>query len=143
MIFQDAGMFPALDVLGNATFGLRMRGMAKAEREGEGLRWLERVGLASLARSPVDKLSGGERQRVAFVRAVIWKPRLLLLDEPFSALDAGLRDALRSELLELHRLCPAPLLLVSHDERDAAALATQTLTLELRDGGATREVKQR
>ncbi len=131
VIFQEQALFPALDVLDNVTFGLRMRGVQAGEREAQGMEWLERVGLASKARSNVNVLSGGERQRVAFARAVSWKPRALLLDEPFSALDPSLRSALRQELLRLHSLWPVPLLLVTHDEADVAELATRRLRIDV------------
>jgi ABC-type Fe3+/spermidine/putrescine transport system ATPase subunit len=142
MIFQDHALFPALSVLENAVFGLKMRGMAHLPAREEGLKWLEKVGLKSRADSQVARLSGGEAQRVAFVRALIWKPRLLLLDEPFSALDADLRDALRSELLELHRLCPVPLLLVSHDAQDVAKIATCKLVLKQDSAGRVRTIER-
>ena len=130
MVFQDQALFPALSVLENASFGLRMRGFAKAERDRLTLPWLEKIGLASHAHASVNQLSGGERQRVAFVRALVWKPKLLLLDEPFSALDTELRSLLRRELVELHQLWPVPLLMVTHDEADLEAVATVRLKLE-------------
>jgi ABC-type Fe3+/spermidine/putrescine transport system ATPase subunit len=129
VVFQDAALFGSMSVWENAAFGLRMRGMGKARRREEALKWLERVGLARQAEAGVATLSGGERQRVGFVRALIWKPRLLLLDEPFSALDAGLRQGLRRELLGLLQGEPVPMILVTHDREDAEALATATATI--------------
>lgn len=129
-IFQDQALFLGLNVLDNVTFALRMRGISKKEREATGLSWLSKVGLQSKLNSSVMELSGGERQRVAFVRALIWQPRLLLLDEPFSALDRNLRNILRKELVSLHELWPAPLLLVTHDEDDMDAVATTRLELK-------------
>ena len=131
-------MFPSLSVVENAFFGLRMRGVPKDQCEAEALIWLERVGLKSLATASVDTLSGGERQRVAFVRALIWKPRLMLLDEPFSALDTALRATLRHELVELHKLWPVPLLFVTHDQADFEAVATLQLKFEEADSGKLR-----
>ena len=140
-IFQDQALFPALSVLGNAVFGLRMRGVARGEREREGREWLARVGLSgALVDAAIGRLSGGERQRVAFVRATIWKPRFLLLDEPFSALDTGLRVQLRDELKTLHELWPVPLLLVTHDEQDAEALAHERLELVMPETGNLRRI---
>ncbi len=141
LIFQEQALFPALSVLDNAVFGLRMQGMPRDEREEEGRKWLGRVGLASFADSAVARLSGGERQRVAFVRATIWKPRFLLLDEPFSALDTGLRAQLRQELVQLHALWPVPLLLVTHDEQDAAAVAEARFHIELSPTGDVRALR--
>jgi len=132
IIFQEQALFPALNVLDNVTFGFRMRGMqgiGRDEYETEAMLWLERVGMKKFARSAVGNLSGGERQRIAFIRALIWKPRLMLLDEPFSALDRELRTNLCNELVELHRLWPVPMLLVTHDELDVAAVATSRLHL--------------
>jgi len=139
-VFQEQALFPALDVLSNAAFGLAVRGMARAEREREARIWLDKVGLGPRARSSVQELSGGERQRVAFVRALIWRPKLLLFDEPFSALDKDARDGMRRELLALHRGAPVPMLFVSHDSSDVDALATKRLKLESDSGGATRRV---
>lgn len=130
MVFQDQNLISSLNVLENATFGLRMKKMPRNERHRLGKEWLTRVGLASKIGSSVSDLSGGEKQRIAFVRALIWKPRYLLLDEPFSALDPEARSALRSELKELHQLWPAPLILVSHDEADLKALVTHSFKIE-------------
>ena len=130
VVFQDHALFQALDVLDNVTFGLRMRGVSKEEREALALPWLLKLGLERRLHSSVDRLSGGEAQRVAFARALIWKPRVLLLDEPFSALDPELRQVLRSELVELHRLWPVPLILVSHDPEDFEKIGTLRLKLD-------------
>ncbi len=141
-VFQDQALFSGMNVLDNVTFGLRMRGIHREQREKMGLEWLGRVGLAQRASSWTDHLSGGEKQRVAFVRALIWKPKLVLLDEPFSALDLKLRVALRHELLELHRLWPAPLLLVTHDWVDVQAVATSFLSLEAVSGSSIWKVRR-
>jgi ABC-type Fe3+/spermidine/putrescine transport system ATPase subunit len=139
-ISQDQALFPSLNVLDNVTFGLRMRGIPAKVRETEAIRWLEKVDLKSKVRSSVESLSGGEKQRVAFLRAIIWKPQLLLLDEPFSALDTDLRKVLRTELVELHQLWPVPLLLVTHDEMDIQNLATARLQIQLSEFSNIRTV---
>lgn len=140
VVFQEAALFPALDVVDNVTYGLMVRGAGRKEREAEARTWLARVGMEDKARSRVHRLSGGERQRIAFLRAMLWKPRLLLLDEPFSALDDRMRERVRAELIELHRLWPAPMIVVTHDEADMGALATGRLLLKEEDGGAVRKV---
>lgn len=130
-LFQEHALFPSLSLLQNVAFGPRMQGMAKAEREARAQAWLEKVGLGNRAHDSIDVLSGGERQRVAFARALNSDPRVLLLDEPFSALDASLRAKLRADLLALLRDFPVPTLLVTHDESDLAALATTRITGEV------------
>jgi ABC-type sulfate/molybdate transport systems ATPase subunit len=139
-VFQEQALFPSMSVLDNAVFGLRIRGVGKEQRQAEGLSWLERVGLRSLASASVTQLSGGERQRIAFVRALIWRPRLLLLDEPFTALDRSLREELGRHLLQLHELHPVPLLLVSHDQDDVAKLANVQLRLNETEGSSKRSI---
>jgi len=141
-VFQDQALFPLLNVMDNLTFGFRMRGASKAEREFQAMDGLKRVGLESKALASVENLSGGEKQRVAFLRAILWKPKLLLLDEPFSALDGELRDVLRKELVELHRLWPAPLLLVTHDEADILAVATSRLQLKWNESNSVRRIER-
>ena len=126
-LFQDQALFSSMSVLENVAFGLKVRGVDRGEREAKALDWLKRVGLESRAKNSVERLSGGERQRVALARALIVAPRLLLLDEPFTGLDSVLKKDLISQLLDLHRESPIPLLVVSHDESDLSALATGTI----------------
>jgi ABC-type sulfate/molybdate transport systems ATPase subunit len=126
-VFQDQALFPSLDLVDNLTFALKVRGMGRGERERIAGEWMIRAKLDAVADSRVDTLSGGEAQRVAFVRALLWQPSVVFLDEPFSALDRETRKILRKELVELHALWPVPLLLVSHDEEDVAAVATTRL----------------
>ena len=103
LVFQDAALFPALSVLENAIFGLRVRGVSRSSAREQGLEWLDRVGMRAMGDLPVTRLSGGECQRVAFIRALIWRPRLVLLDEPFSALDTELREILRFSIFPRRR----------------------------------------
>ncbi len=103
MVFQHFALFPHLDVFQNVAYGLRIRGMKKAETERQVLPMLERVGLRELAHRNVGELSGGQRQRVGIARALIVKPRLLLLDEPTGSLDTKLKLAMQTELKALHR----------------------------------------
>lgn len=140
-VFQDHALFPSMSVLENAAFGLRMRGAPRAERVRLAEQWLERVGLGPKRDQPITMLSGGERSRVAFVRALIAEPRVLLLDEPFAALDPELRAGLRAEVLALLSRCPAPLILVTHDPEDAQILATHRLLLTQAEGGRLRQIR--
>ena len=128
-VFQDQALFPALNVLENVVFGLRTAGISKDAREPLAFEWLDRVGLKNRAKASVSTLSGGEAQRVAFARALITRPRLLLLDEPFASLDPENRKNLRQELRRLHEGWPVPLVLVSHDPADLEDLATVRLEL--------------
>jgi ABC-type sulfate/molybdate transport systems ATPase subunit len=133
-LFQDGALFGAMNVIENVAFGLKMRGVARSEREALAEQWLERVGLRKRAKASVEQLSGGERQRVALARALIISPRLLLLDEPFTGLDMALKKDLISQLLELHQERPVPLIMVTHDESDIALTATGELRMREADG---------
>ena len=136
MVFQDPLLFPNLDVLRNVTFGLK--GPDQAARAGA---LLGQVGAASLARRRPEGLSGGERQRVALARALAAQPRALLLDEPFSALDAGAREELGRLLLDLQRRHEIPFLHVTHDPAEALRLGDHLVMLDqgrvVRDGSPT------
>jgi iron(III) transport system ATP-binding protein len=115
MVFQDGALFPHLTVAGNVAFGA-----TRSERVDE---CLELVGLADRAASYPHELSGGERQRVALARALAADPEVVLLDEPFAALDAGLRDSLRQEVTAILRTAGTSALLVTHDQAEALSLA--------------------
>ncbi len=123
LMFQDFALFPHLNVLGNVAFGLIEQRMPKAQARQRALELLQRFGLAAQAQQRVWTLSGGEQQRVALARALITQPRLLLLDEPFSALDAQLRASLRGEFAQHIAQAGIPCLLVTHDEAEARAMA--------------------
>ena len=128
LVPQDGALFPHLSVRGNIGYGLRDRG-GRAARVDE---LIELVGLNDVADRRPAQLSGGQRQRVALARALAPAPSLIGLDEPFSALDAGLRTRLRSEVGALLRDSGATALLVTHDPAEALALADQVVVL--RDG---------
>jgi iron(III) transport system ATP-binding protein len=130
MVFQDYALFPHLSVEGNVAFGLSKR--TREERDALTRRTLELVGLQHKARTNVHELSGGERQRVALARALAPEPELVLLDEPFSSLDATLRADLRREVELILRDAEATALLVTHDQEEALSLADRLAVM--RDG---------
>ncbi len=126
-VFQDYALFPHLTVAGNVGFGL---GDLAAEQRRQRIDELfERFALADLKQRLPSQLSGGQQQRVALARALACRPKLLLLDEPLSALDAGLREQLRAELRPLLAACDVPVLLVTHDRQDALALGDALLVM--------------
>ena len=129
MVFQSYALFPHLNVLENVAFGLRTRGMGKAERRARAREVLETVRMGGFENRPVDGLSGGEQQRVALARALAFKPRILLLDEPLSALDAKLREDLRGELFNLLRALALTTVYVTHDQAEALALGDELVVM--------------
>ena len=125
MVFQSYAVFPHMSVAANVGYGLRVEGVGAAEcarRVEEALALVKLEGYG--ARKP-DQLSGGQRQRVALARALVKRPRVLLLDEPLSALDAKLREAMRSELAQLQGKVGVTFLFVTHDQDEALAMATR------------------
>ncbi|SDD00982.1 ABC transporter ATP-binding protein [Actinokineospora iranica] len=129
LVFQDGQLFPHRDVAGNVAFGLRMRGVAKGERVARVGELLEMVGLAGYGARRVTELSGGEQQRVALARALAPRPRLLLLDEPLSALDRALRENLALDLSRVLRSAGTTALLVTHDHDEAFTLADRVAVM--------------
>lgn len=123
LMFQDFALFPHLDVQDNVAFGLVEQRVPRRDARQRALDLLAVFGLAAHARQKVWKLSGGEQQRVALARALITQPRLLLLDEPFSALDAELRSTLRDEFRQRIAAAGMATLLVTHDETEARAMS--------------------
>jgi molybdate transport system ATP-binding protein len=130
VVFQDYLLFPNLTALENVAFGLRARGAEKARARAQAGAWLERVGLADHAHHRPRGLSGGQAQRVALARALATEPRLLLLDEPLAALDAGTRGDVRRDLRRHLTTFDGVRLLVTHDPVDAYALADRVIILE-------------
>ena len=127
-VFQDYALFPDKDVLDNAAFGLS-RKIPKKERHADALDILERVGIAHLHARMPHHLSGGEQQRVALARSLATQPKLLLLDEPFSSLDAGLRQATREEVRDLLKAAGITVILVTHDQEEALSFAERVAVM--------------
>jgi molybdate transport system ATP-binding protein len=134
-VFQDYLLFPHLSALENVAFGLRARGVGRAEARRRATAWLDRVGLAAHAAARPRALSGGQAQRVALARAMVAQPRLLLLDEPLAALDAATRSEVRRDLRRHLASFDGTRLLVTHDPLEAVALADRLVVLE--DGRVT------
>lgn len=135
-LFQESALFPHLDVDANVRFGMRYAGVPRAREREAAAEWLALVGLAHKARSPVDELSGGERQRVALARTLAARPRVVLLDEPMSALDRDLRDELGPRVKKLLAEARVAALWVTHDRDEARRLGDRVW--EMREGRAER-----
>lgn len=129
LMFQDFALFPHLTVIDNVAFGLIEKRIAKPAARAKAFEMLSRFGLADQATHKVWNLSGGEQQRVALARALITQPRALLLDEPFSALDADMRVSLREEFRQRIEEAGMATLLVTHDEAEARAMARRAVRL--------------
>ena len=123
MVFQSLALFPHLSVGDNVSYALRIRGASREEQAKRVDELLKLVHLPGFAERPVAKLSGGQRQRVAIARALALSPRLFLLDEPMSALDAKLRESMQVELRQLQQRLGITTFVVTHDQREAMTMA--------------------
>jgi len=141
IVFQDfAQLFPWRTALGNVAFGLEMKGVPKAEREAIALEQLRLVKLESFARSYPHHLSGGMQQRVAIARALAYNPTVLLMDEPFAALDALTRDDMQRLLAEVWRTTRKTVIYVTHNVAEAVYLADRVLVMTPHPGTVKTEV---
>ena len=134
MIFQDHGLFPWLTVGQNVEFGMKMKGLPKAERREKTQHYLHLVHLGKFENSYIHQLSGGMRQRVAIARALATEPDVLLMDEPFAALDAQTRDLLHDELERIWRNTGRTIIFVTHNVREAVRLGDRVVLLTFRPG---------
>jgi NitT/TauT family transport system ATP-binding protein len=134
MIFQEHGLFPWLTVGQNVEFGMKMKGIAKAERKEKTGYYLRLVHLAKFKDSYIHQLSGGMRQRVAIARALATEPDVLLMDEPFAALDAQTRDLLHDELERIWSETGRTIIFVTHNVREAIRLGDRVILLTFRPG---------
>ncbi|MDR2093896.1 MAG: ABC transporter ATP-binding protein [Treponema sp.] len=133
VVFQDLALFPHLNVGNNIAYGLFIKGVPKAERRRIVEENLRMIRLPGYEKRRIQTLSGGERQRVAIARAMAASPRILLLDEPFSSLDAPLRREIREEFLHIRSHSRAPCIFVTHDREEAAVLGSRVALLS--EGG--------
>ncbi|MDR1432136.1 MAG: ABC transporter ATP-binding protein [Propionibacteriaceae bacterium] len=130
MVFQSYSLFPHLDVLQNTVFGLQMRKVAKDEANRRAMESLELVGLGEFSERFPHELSGGQQQRVALARALVTSPKVLLLDEPLSALDAKVRVQLRDEIRRLQQQVGITTVFVTHDQEEALAISDRIAVMD-------------
>jgi NitT/TauT family transport system ATP-binding protein len=129
MIFQEGALFPWLNVQDNVEFGLKIAKVPKEKRRQVADRYIEMVGLSKFAESFVYQLSGGMKQRVAIARALALEPEVLLMDEPFAALDVQTRDLLHEELVGIHKTTGKTILFVTHNINEAILLGDRVIVL--------------
>jgi putative spermidine/putrescine transport system ATP-binding protein len=146
MVFQNYALFPNMSVAENVGYGLKIRGIARGERDQRIAKMLDMMRIRELAARQIDQLSGGQRQRVALARALAVRPRVLLLDEPLTALDAKLRDSLRIEIDALLRSLQVLAIYVTHDQAEAMALGDRIIVMSqgrVAQAGTPREIYHR
>lgn len=129
LVWQSLALFPFLNTRQNVEFGLKMRGFDKATRRAKAVHWLERLGMGEFIERDVSLLSGGQRQRVALARALVTEPKILLLDEPLSALDAHLVVRMQGVLKKLQRELGITFVYVTHSQSEAFAMADRVVIL--------------
>ena len=141
LVFQDGALFPWLNVRKNVEFGLRQKGISGSEATDKAIHFLDQVGLAKFAENDLYTLSGGMRQRVAIARVLALEPEVLLMDEPFSALDAITREDLYVEVQELWQSRGSTIVFVTHNVREAVTLGDRVLLLASDPGRIQLEVQ--
>jgi NitT/TauT family transport system ATP-binding protein len=142
VMFQEAALFPWLDVFDNVMFGLRLKpGLTKAEREEVAHYYLKLVGLEKFAQANIHELSGGMKQRVTLARAMAPNPRVLLMDEPFAALDALTREQLYGDLQRIWEERRKTIVFVTHNVREAACLGNRVALFSPHPGRIREEFK--
>jgi spermidine/putrescine transport system ATP-binding protein len=129
MVWQNFALFPFLSVQENIEFPLRMKKVAKQTRSKKAAEWIERMGLTEFAKRSISQLSGGQRQRVALARALVTEPRILLLDEPLSALDSHLRIKMQTELVRLHKELGITFVYVTHSQSEAFTMSDRVVVM--------------
>jgi len=139
VVFQESGLFPWMSVLDNVMYGLLIKKVPKEEAQARAMKWLQKVHLAKFAHAQPHELSGGMKQRVAIARALVMDPEILLMDEPFAALDEQTRMVLHKELESLWRETKKTIIFVTHNIREAVILSDRILLMKTRPGGVKRE----
>jgi NitT/TauT family transport system ATP-binding protein len=139
IIFQEDSLFPWLTVVENVAFGLRNKGLGKAERLRVANEYVGMVQLGEFANSYIHQLSGGMKQRVAIARGLAMDPKILLMDEPFGALDSRTREILQQQIQQIHEETGKTILFVTHDVREAVSLGDRVLLLSKRPAHIKRE----
>jgi NitT/TauT family transport system ATP-binding protein len=133
-VFQHFALFPWKTVRGNILYGLERQAMDRQEREKRAMDFIELVGLTGFEDSYPSQLSGGMQQRTAIARTLAFDPKILLMDEPFGALDAQTRGLMQSELLRIWRRTPKTVIFVTHDVQEAVFLADRVAVMSARPG---------
>lgn len=141
MVFQDLALFPWMNVLDNVAFGLEALGVDKAQRRTRALKFLDRLGLAGFAKNYPHELSGGMRQRAAILRAFLCEPQILLMDEPFGALDAQTRLVMQDELLRIWKEFKHTVVYVTHDIEEAILLGDRVLVMSGRPSNIRADIR--
>ncbi|MDR0260068.1 MULTISPECIES: ABC transporter ATP-binding protein [unclassified Comamonas] len=141
MVFQQYALFPWLTVIDNVAFGLKMKGIAKAERLQVARRFIEMVGLKGFEDKYPNALSGGMRQRVSIARVLANDPDVILLDEPFAALDAMTRQVLQDELLQIYEKSKKTIIFITHSIDEALLLSTRMLIMSARPGRVVTDIR--
>lgn len=141
MVFQQYALFPWLTVRENVAFGLKMKGVAKSERLEVAQRFIEMVGLRGFEDKYPNALSGGMRQRVSIARVLANDPDVILLDEPFAALDAMTRQVLQDELLQIYEKSKKTIIFITHSIDEALLLSTRMLIMSARPGRVVTDIR--
>ncbi|GAA3950628.1 ABC transporter ATP-binding protein [Allohahella marinimesophila] len=129
MVFQHLALFPTMTVAGNIAYGLKRRGVSKAERDQRIDQVLARIGLPDSGEKRIDQLSGGQKQRIAIARCLVLEPAVLLLDEPLGALDLKLREQMKVELKQLQHAFNTTFVYITHDQSEALAMSDQVAVM--------------
>ncbi|MDB9528705.1 ABC transporter ATP-binding protein [Oscillatoria sp. CS-180] len=141
MVFQSYTLYPWMTVQENVEFGLKLQGFARRKRREEASYYLDVVGLTQFAQSLPKELSGGMKQRVAIARALANHPRILLMDEPFGALDVQTKETMQEFLLDLWKRLEISILMITHDVTEAVFLSERIYVMSARPGTVRKEVK--